>query len=74
MVEPSQREGMRGAKALQKAAVVSDQDRGALVALERELELLDRLQVEVVRRLVEDQSVHAAGGEEGDRRPAALAR
>ena len=45
-----------------------------VVGLERRLELLDRLEVEVVRRLVEDEAVHAAGREQRERGPRALAR
>jgi hypothetical protein len=52
---------------------VRDQHDGALVAGERELELLDRLEVEVVRRLVEHERVDAAGREQRDRGSAALA-
>ncbi len=39
------------------------------IVLERRLELLDGRQVEVVRRLVEDQAVHALGAEQRERRP-----
>src|SRR6185436_5829102 len=41
---------------------------------ESALELLDRLDVEVVRRLVEDEGVDAAGGEEREAGARALAR
>ena len=44
---------------LEEPPVVGDDDQAALVGLERRLELLDRLEVEVVRRLVEDQAVDA---------------
>ena len=44
------------------------------VNVERLLELLDRGQVEVVRRLVEHEAVHAARREQRERRPRALAR
>jgi hypothetical protein len=53
---------------------VRDEHGCALVARERELELLDRLEVEIVRRLVEHERVDAACGEQRDRGPAALAR
>src|SRR5690606_8340786 len=54
--------------------VVGDQQQRALVALERLLQLLDRGQVEVVRRLVEDEDVHAAGLQQREGRAGALAR
>ncbi len=41
--------------------------------LERRFELLDRLQVEVIRRLVQNERVDTACGEERERRPASLA-
>src|SRR3954470_25047788 len=41
----------------QEGAIVADQQHGALVLLERVLERLDVLDVEMVRRLVEDQQV-----------------
>ena len=44
---------------VEEAAVVADEEQGAVVAVERVLELLDRREVEVVGRLVEDQAVHA---------------
>ena len=50
-----------------------DEHDGPLVALERALELLDRLEVEVVRRLVEDERVRALRGEERERRARSLA-
>ena len=46
----------------------------AVVAGERALELLDRLDVEVVRRLVEDEAVDAARGEQREHGARALAR
>src|SRR5438309_9091819 len=42
---------------LQQAAVVRDEDDRALVAGERGLELLDRREVEMVGRLVQDEAV-----------------
>ena len=53
---------------------MGDEDHGAVVAGEAALELLDRLDVEVVRRLVEDEAVDAAGGEEREPGARALAR
>ena len=41
----------------------------AVVAVERLLELLDGGQVEVVRRLVEHEAVHALGREAGEHGP-----
>jgi hypothetical protein len=54
-------------------AVVGDQQEGAWVAVEGRFKLLDRGQVEVVGRLVEDQQVHAAGLQQGQAGPGALA-
>src|SRR5256885_6053787 len=54
----------RRPEALEQAAVVGDEDDGAGVAGERGLELLDRWEVEMVRRLVEDEAVDAARGEQ----------
>ncbi len=51
-----------------------DDDEAAVVAGERRLELLDRLEVEVVRRLVEDQAVDAACCEQREPGARALAR
>ena len=42
-------------------------------SVERALELLDRSNVKMVRGLVEDETVHAASGEQRDRRARALA-
>ncbi len=53
---------------------MADDDERALVGFERAFELFDRLEVEVVGRLVEEQAVDAAGGEEGERGAGALAR
>src|SRR5207302_1481642 len=64
---------LRRAEALEEAAVVRDEEDGADEAVERRLELLDRLEVEMVRRLVEDEAVDAARAEEGERRAASLA-
>jgi hypothetical protein len=44
-----------GLDGIEHAAVVGHQQQGARVGRERGLRLLDRAQVEVVRRLVEDQ-------------------
>ena len=56
------------------SAVVADQQEGAVVAVECELELLDRLEVEVVRRLVEHEAVDSPGHQRGEDRPAPLPR
>src|SRR3954467_9079427 len=58
---------------LEEAAIVGDDDEAALVALERRLEFLDRLEVEVVRRLVEDQAVDPARCEKREPCAGALA-
>ena len=64
----------RGADRVQHAAVVGDQQQRALVGVERRLQLLDGGQVEVVRRLVQDQQVDAPALEQRQRRAGALAR
>src|SRR5436190_561726 len=46
---------------IEEAAVVADHDKGAVVAAERRLELLDGLQVEVVRGLVEHEEIDPPG-------------
>ena len=51
-----------------------DEHDRALVAGEGELELLDRLEVEVVRRLVEDEAVDPPRREEREDGPRPLAR
>ena len=58
---------------VEEVAIVGDRHHGALVVLEEALQPGDRLGVEVVRRLVEEQQV--GGGEEqpAERDPAALA-
>ena len=50
-----------------------DDDEGAVPGRERLLELLHRLEVEVVRRLVEDEEVDASRLELGELRPCPLA-
>jgi len=52
---------------------VRHEQHGAGETVERTLELLDRRDVEMVRRLVEHETVHPAGGQEGDQRTRALA-
>ena len=52
---------------------MGDDDEAARERLERRLELLDRLEVEVVRRLVEHEAVDAAGGEQREPGARALA-
>ena len=39
---------------------------GPWITIERALELLDRRNVEMVRGLVEDETVHASGSDESD--------
>src|SRR5262249_38942217 len=53
-------------QALQEAPVVRDHDNGSRVAGERRLELLDRLEIEIVRRLVEDEEIDAARLQPGE--------
>ena len=50
-----------------------DENDSAVVVVECGFELLDGLQVEVVRRFVQNERVDAARGEERERRPASLA-
>src|SRR5579859_1955693 len=52
---------------------MSHEQDGAVVGGKRALELLDRLDVEVVRRLVENEAVHAASGQEREAGAGALA-
>ena len=59
---------------LEQAAVVGDEQQRAVPRRERLLELLDGRQVEVVRRLVEHEAVHAAGHEQRELGPGALPR
>jgi menaquinone-9 beta-reductase len=56
-------DGAGEADALQEPPVVADQHEGAVEALQRDLELLDGGQVEVVGGLVEHQQVHPLGHE-----------
>ena len=58
---------------VEEVAVVGDGDDGALVRLEEALEPGDRLGVEVVRRLVEEQQVGRGEEEPAERDPAPLA-
>src|SRR5215213_1073727 len=58
----------------EEAAVVAHDDQRPFVGFERTLELVDRGEVEVVRRLVEHEQVHAAGCHERDARTRSLAR
>ena len=62
------------ADVLEQRAVVGDEQDRPVEAVERRLELLDRRQVEVVRRLVEHEDVGAVGHQQGQRRPGPLAR
>ena len=50
-----------------------DQEHGAGKRLERGLECLTALHVEMVRRLVEEQEVGAGGDHDCEREPASLA-
>jgi hypothetical protein len=68
-----QLESPRSAKAGEKAAVVCHEQNCSGETVERELELLDRGDIEMVRGLVEDEAVDAPGGEQGNQRPCPLA-
>ena len=59
---------------VEQSAVVRDEDDRALEGFEGLLELLDRGEVEVVRRLVEHQAVHAASHQQGEHGPCAFTR
>jgi hypothetical protein len=61
------------ADVLEQRAVVGDEQHRAAERIERRLELLDRRQVEVVRRLVEHQAVRAGRHEQREHRASALA-
>ncbi len=50
-----------GADGVQHAAVVGDQQQGAVVGLQRLLQLLNGGQVQVVGRFIQDQQVDPAG-------------
>src|SRR5207244_2238778 len=52
---------------------VGDEQHGPRERLERGLQRLAALEVEVVRRLVEDEEVRAGGDDERERQPTALA-
>src|SRR5512146_1437745 len=67
-------ESPRSAERRQEAPVVRDQHDGARERVERALELLDPRHVEMVRRLVEHETVHTARGKQGDERPRSLPR
>jgi hypothetical protein len=68
-VEPQRRLG----EALEKRAIVADRDERALVAIEPALEPVDRREVEVVGRLVEQQQVRILRQRAGELGTAALA-
>jgi hypothetical protein len=53
---------------------MGDEDQRPVVDRERPLELLDRRQVEMVRRLVEDEAARASRRLQCEFRPRALAR
>ncbi len=63
----------RGGNALQKAAVVADDEAGAALAGDDAFELFDRGDVEVVGRLVEEENVGVGGKRPRQRRAARLA-
>src|SRR5690606_22323039 len=65
-----QGDGGRG-QAVDEVAVVRHQDQGAVVAFQQLLQLLQRVHVEVVGRLVEDQQVGGLG--QGARQQQAVA-
>src|SRR3954451_25233720 len=58
---------------VEQRAVVRDEQQRALERAQRILERLARLEVEVVRRLVEDEHVRARGDEDRERHPPPLA-
>src|SRR5581483_6811636 len=53
------------AQFVEQAAVVADDQQRAVEVVERPLQGLDRLEVEVVGRLVEHQKIRAPGHEDG---------
>ena len=57
---------------VEQGAVVRDEQQGAGEGLECRLERLAGLEVEVVRRLVEDEEVRARGDDDGEREPPPL--
>ena len=63
----------RGADRLQKPAIVGDEDDGGVEVDEVALQPLERGDVEVVRRLVQQQQVGAGGKRAGERGPGQLA-
>jgi hypothetical protein len=63
-----------GAHGGEHPPIVSHEQKCAVVRLQRLLELLDRSQIEVVRRLVEHQQVGSAGLQQGEPGARALAR
>ena len=58
---------------VEERPVVGDEEHRAGEGAESRLERLAALEIEVVRRLVEDEQVRAARDDEGEREPAALA-
>src|SRR5215468_7305803 len=61
-------------KCLEEAPVVRHEQHCAVECVQRPLELLDRRDVEVVARLVEDQAVDAARSEQSEQRTRSLPR
>ena len=63
----------RGGQAVDEIAVVRHQDQGAVVGFEQFLQLLQRVHVEVVGRLVEDQEIGGLGQRPRQQQAVALA-
>ena len=61
-----------GCQSAEQLAVVAHEDHGSLVPFDRVLERLDRLDVEVVGRLVEHEQVGSREHEHGERHPGPL--
>src|SRR5262249_20944425 len=62
-----------GTDSIQQRAVVGDEQQRALERLQRRLQRLAALQVEMVRRLVQDQDVRARVDQDRQRQPPPLA-
>src|SRR5581483_1200309 len=62
-----------GRRRLEEPAVVGDEDHGGVEADQRSLEPLEPLDVEVVRRFVQEQQIRVAGQRPRERRPRQLA-
>ena len=70
---PSSIASVRSRDRVQERTVVRDEEDGPRERVERRLERLAALEVEVVRRLVEDEEVRARGHDEREREPSPLA-